>query len=61
MIKDTQTNSHQLGVLTGASRCENYYELHFATGEVARFYVLADGIFRFLLDPDGNFAEEHAN
>ncbi|RMC40249.1 alpha-glucosidase [Lactobacillus sp. ESL0233] len=52
-----KTNKHQLGALTGANRCENFYELHFATGEVAHFYILADGIFRFLLDPEQNFNE----
>ncbi|BDR61127.1 TIM-barrel domain-containing protein [Lactobacillus xylocopicola] len=57
MINDTQTNKHQLGALTGASKCQNYYELHFATGETAHFYILADGIFRLLVDPDQNFTE----
>ena len=46
MIQNTQTNKHQLGALTGASKCENYYELHFTTGEIAHFYILANGFFR---------------
>lgn len=57
MIQNTQINQHQLGALTGASKCDHYYELHFATGEIARFYVLADGIFRLLIDPEQNFTE----
>ncbi|WP_338206744.1 TIM-barrel domain-containing protein [Lactobacillus juensis] len=57
MIQNTQTNQHQLGALTGASKCDHYYELHFATGEIARFYVLAAGIFRLLIDPEQNFTE----
>ena len=57
MIQNTQTNKHQLGALTGASKCENYYELHFATGEIAHFYILANGIFRLLLDPTQEFNE----
>ncbi|WEV70782.1 discoidin domain-containing protein [Lactobacillus sp. ESL0785] len=57
MTQDTQINNHQLGSLTGANRCKNYYELHYATGEVARFYILADGIFRFVLDPEQNFTD----
>lgn len=54
MTEYMQTTKHQLGALTGANRCENYYELHYATGEIARFYILADGIFRFVLDPNTN-------
>ncbi|MGL4705422.1 MAG: TIM-barrel domain-containing protein, partial [Enterococcus faecalis] len=61
MIQDTQINRHQLGALTGASKCDNYYELHFATGEVAHFYILADGIFRLILDPEQNFTEQPAS
>ena len=57
MIQNTQTNKHSLGALTGASKCDHYYELHFATGEIAHFYVLADGIFRLLIDPEQNFSE----
>ncbi|WEV43771.1 discoidin domain-containing protein [Lactobacillus sp. ESL0684] len=61
MIQDIQNPKHQLGSLTGANRCENYYELHYSTGEVARFYILADGIFRFLLDPTKIFEENQTS
>lgn len=61
MINNTQTNGHQLGALTGANRCENYYELYFATGEVAHFYILADGIFRFFIDPNKVFNDNHTS
>ena len=39
----------------------HYYELHYATGEVARLYILSDGIFRYFLDPDNNFDESHTS
>ncbi|MDF7682327.1 glycoside hydrolase family 31 protein [Lactobacillus sp. ESL0679] len=61
MTDDMQTGKHQLGALTGANRCENYYELHYATGEVAQFYVLADGIFRFVLNPNTDSAAEQTS
>lgn len=60
MIQNKQTSKHQLGALTGANKCENYYELYFNTGEVARFYILAAGIFRFLLDPEQNFDDKRS-
>ncbi|HBG90797.1 TIM-barrel domain-containing protein [Lactobacillus acetotolerans] len=61
MTQDTQMNKHQLGQLIGANRRDHYYELHYATGEVARFYILGDGIFRYFLDPDKNFNENHTS
>ncbi len=60
MIQEPQTDKHQIGALTGASKRDNYYELHFETGEIARFYILADGIFRLLLDPKQQFNEENS-
>lgn len=61
MIQETQSSRHQLGALTGASRRDDYYELHFATGEIARFYILADGIFRLFLDPEQEFNESRTS
>lgn len=61
MTQDTQINRHQLGQLIGANKRDHYYELHYATGEVARLYILADGIFRYFLDPTKEFNEDHTN
>ena len=61
MTQDTQMNRHQLGQLIGANKRDHYYELHYATGEVARLYILSDGIFRYFLDPDNNFDESHTS
>lgn len=60
MTQDTQINRHQLGQLTGANKRDNYYELHYATGEIARLYILADGVFRFFIDPTKNFNENNS-
>ncbi|WP_251716562.1 TIM-barrel domain-containing protein [Lactobacillus agrestimuris] len=57
MTENTQTNRHQLGQLLGANKRDNFYELHYATGEVARLYILGDGIFRYFLDPSNRFNE----
>lgn len=57
MTQDTQTNRHQLGRLIGANKRDHFYELHYSTGEIARLYILADGIFRLLIDPSKNFDE----
>lgn len=59
MTEISQPSSGQLGRLTGATQTDNYYELHFLNGEAARFYILADGIFRFYLDPTGTFEESN--
>ncbi|GAA3638222.1 glycoside hydrolase family 31 protein [Lactobacillus hamsteri] len=61
MTQDTQFNRHQLGQLLGANKRDHYYELHYATGEVARLYILADGIFRYFLDPSKKFDENHSS
>lgn len=61
MTQDTQINRHQLGQLIGASKCDHFYELHYATGEVARLYILADGIFRLFIDPTKAFNENHSS
>lgn len=59
MIENIQPGKHQLGRLTGVNKANNYYELHFSTGEVARLFILDDGIFRFYLDPTGRFDESN--
>lgn len=51
MTQNTQIERHQLGQLIGANKRDHYYELHYSTGEVARLYILAEGIFRYFLDP----------
>ena len=56
-----QLNRHQLGQLVGANKREHFYELHYATGEIAHLYILADGIFRYFLDPNNNFDEAHTD
>ena len=61
MTQDTQINRHQLGQLIGANKRDHFYELHYATGEVARLYILADGIFRLFIDPDKKFYENHTD
>lgn len=61
MTQDTQTNRHQLGQLTGANKRDHFYELHYATGEIARLYILDDGIFRLFIDPDKKFIEDHSS
>ncbi len=61
MTQDTQMNRHQLGQLIGANKRDHFYELHYASGEVARLYILADGIFRYFLDPSKEFNENHSN
>ncbi|MDF7638154.1 glycoside hydrolase family 31 protein [Lactobacillus sp. ESL0791] len=55
MTKDMQVNNQQLGRLIGANKRSNYYELHYSTGEIARFYIIGNGIFRYFLDPDQTF------
>ena len=57
MTADLQNSRHQLGRLVGVNKRENYYELHYATGEIARVYLIASGIFRYWLDPSQEFAE----
>lgn len=61
MTQDTQINRHQLNQLIGANKRDHFYELHYATGEVARLYILDDGIFRLFIDPDQNFDENHSS
>ena len=56
MTADLQNSRHQLGRLVGVNKRENYYELHYATGEIARVYLIANGIFRYWLDPSQEFA-----
>ena len=61
MTQNTQIERHQLGQLIGANKRDHYYELHYSTGEVARLYILAEGIFRYFLDPAKNFDENHSS
>lgn len=61
MTQNTQTERHQLGQLIGANKCDHYYELHYSTGEIARLYILAEGIFRYFLDPTKKFDENHSS
>lgn len=61
MTQETQFNRHQLGPLVGANKRDHYFELHYQSGEVARLYILADGIFRYFLDPTKEFNENHTS
>lgn len=54
-MAQTIQGRHQLGALVGAQKAENFYELHYSSGETARLYILSDSIFRFYLDPKGAF------
>lgn len=60
MTQEMQKGKHQLGALTGANKRDHFYELHYQTGEIARLYILADGIFRYYLDPTKHFDDNHA-
>ncbi|OUQ00122.1 TIM-barrel domain-containing protein [Lactobacillus gallinarum] len=60
-MTQNQIERHQLGQLIGANKRDHYYELHYSTGEVARLYILADGIFRYFLDPAKEFDENHSS
>lgn len=55
MMQNTQINRHQLGRLIGANKGDGFYELHYASGEIARLYILSDGIFRLLIDPSKKY------
>lgn len=56
-----QTNRHSLGKLIGANKRDSFYELHFESGEIARLYLLADGIIRLFIDPSKVFDENHSS
>lgn len=60
-MTQNQIERHQLGQLIGANKRDHYYELHYSTGEIARLYILADGIFRYFLDPAKKFDENHSS
>lgn len=60
-MTQNQIERHQLGQLIGANKRDHYYELHYSTGEIARLYILADGIFRYFLDPAKEFDENHSS
>lgn len=51
-----QMGKQQLGSLTGVKQKDSYYELHYQNNLVARLYLVDQGIFRFILDPSGQFA-----
>lgn len=59
--QNMQIKRHQLGQLMGANKRDHYYELHYSTGEIARLYIISDGIFRYFLDPNKNFDENHTS
>ena len=59
--QDMQIKRHQLGQLVGANKRDHYYELHYSSDEVARLYIISDGIFRYFLDPSKNFDENHTS
>ena len=56
MTKNMTQNLHSLQPLIRVAKGTRFYELEFASGEKARFYIVADGIFRFIVDPTGEFA-----
>ena len=56
MTKNMTQNLHSLQPLIRVAKGTRFYELEFASGEKARFYIIADGIFRFIVDPTGEFA-----
>lgn len=60
-MTQNQIERHQLGQLIGANKRDHYYELHYSTGDIARLYILADGIFRYFLDPAKKFDENHSS
>lgn len=51
----------QLGRLIGVNQRKTYYELHFEHQLTARLYILDQGIFRFVLDPSGQYAADAQN
>ncbi|MDK7332798.1 alpha-glucosidase, partial [Lactobacillus crispatus] len=60
-MTQNQIERHQLGQLIGANKRDHYYELHYSTGDIVRLYILADGIFRYFLDPAKKFDENHSS
>ena len=60
-MTQNQIERHQLGQLIGANKRDHYYELHYSTGDIARLYILADGIFRYFIDPAKKFDENHSS
>ena len=60
-MTQNQIERHQLGQLIGANKRDHYYELHYSTGDIARLYILADGIFRYFLDPAKKFDDNHSS
>lgn len=47
---------HQISRLVNVAKGTRFYELQFAAGEKARLYIVAEGIFRLILDPSQKFA-----
>ncbi|MBP2057455.1 alpha-glucosidase (family GH31 glycosyl hydrolase) [Lactobacillus colini] len=47
---------HPISPLTKVAKGTRFYELQFAGGERARLYIVAEGIFRLVLDPSQEFA-----
>ncbi|GBG05252.1 DUF5110 domain-containing protein [Lactobacillus rodentium] len=56
MTENMTQNLHSLERIVRVAKGTRFYELEFASGEKARFYIIAPGIFRFIVDPSGNFA-----
>lgn len=47
--------THHLNRLIKVAKGTRFYELEFASGEKARLFVVASGIFRLVVDPTGEF------
>lgn len=56
MTENMTQNLHPLQRLIRVAKGTRFYELEFASGEKGRFYIINDGIFRFIVDPTGEFA-----
>lgn len=56
MTEDTSKQSHHLNRLIKVAKGTRFYELEFASGEKARLFIVANGIFRLVVDPSGEFA-----
>ncbi len=56
MTENTNTQqTHHLNRLTKVAKGTRFYELEFASGERARLFIVADGIFRLIVDSSGLF------
>ncbi|WP_297819141.1 DUF5110 domain-containing protein [uncultured Lactobacillus sp.] len=56
MTENTNTQqTHHLNRLIKVAKGTRFYELEFASGEKARLFIVTDGIFRLVVDPNGLF------